>query len=95
MKSGPRGDDQTFPERSGPVRDETPTPRPQPHAFGREVRFRAARISRLSSTRNSDLRNSDARAVEPPRTHDPKSLCDPMKGGIVPKETHETGEGDA
>ena len=46
-------------------------------------------LSSLSylSIEHPDLRNTCPRTVEPPRAHDPKSLCDLLKGGIVPKET--------
>ena len=40
------------------------------------------------------LRNTYLRTVERPRTHDPKSLCDFVKRGIVPQETQGAGEGN-
>jgi len=56
--------------------DERRTSRPELNSF----------LSYLS-IEDPDLRNTYLQTVERPRTHDPRFLCDFMKGGIVLQET--------
>jgi hypothetical protein len=51
----------------------------------RTVRTRLARGLPIAG--NPYLRNTYLQTVEPPRTHDPKSPRDLLKGGIVLQET--------
>jgi len=46
---------------------------------------------KLPLIRHPHLRNTYLQTVEPPRTHDPISIRDLLKGGIVPQETQRGG----